>query len=302
MSMIRYLKNKRGSVAVVSALVLTALMGFAALVTDAGILYFNRMELSNMADAAVMAGAQDLPDTSLALQTSRLYAQRNGNSEDQVYFTISGSNRIISANATRKVPTFFAKLFNIYSAEVHANAAAAVQPISVYTGVVPLGVVKQDFVFGTTYTLKVGGGDGMTGNYGALALGGKGGSNYRDNLLHGYDGQIHAGDWLYTETGNMAGPTKDGINYRVAQDPYATYDTVRSDSPRVIVLPVLDSFDVNGRGEVLVVGFATFFLEGATGSGTQCSVQGKFLRKYVPDGETSASGTGYGLYGIRLIE
>ena len=285
----------------VSILALTTLMGFAALVTDVGILYFNRMELSNMADAAVMAGAQDLPDTALALQTGRLYAQQNGKAGDQVYFTISGGNRIISANATRKVPTFFAKVFNIYTADVHAQAAAAVQPISSYTGIVPLGVVKQDFVYGTTYTLKVGGGDGFTGNYGALALGGKGGSNYRDNLLYGYNGQIHTGDWLYTETGNMAGPTKDGINYRVAQDAYATYETVRSDSPRIVVLPVLDSFDVNGRGEVLVVGFAAFFLEGATGSGTGCSVQGKFMRRYIPAGETSTAGTGYGLYGVRLI-
>jgi len=300
--MIRYLKNKRGSIALVSALAVTALMGFAALVTDAGILFFNRMELSNMADAAVMAGAQDLPDTSQALQTGRLYAQRNGNATDQIYFTISGNNRIISADATRKVPTAFAKLFNIYSADVHAHAAAAIQPIAAYTGVVPLGVVKQDFVYGTTYTLKVGGGDGTTGNYGALALGGKGGRNYRDNLLYGYDSRINAGDWLYTETGNMAGPTKDGVNYRVEQDPYATYDTVQSNSVRIIVLPVLDSFDVNGRGEVLVVGFASFFLEGATGSGTQCTVQGKFMRTYVPEGETSDSGTGYGLYGVRLIQ
>lgn len=53
-------KHREGSVALIVALTLVALVGFSALIVDVGHLYLARSELQNAADAAALAGAQSL--------------------------------------------------------------------------------------------------------------------------------------------------------------------------------------------------------------------------------------------------
>jgi hypothetical protein len=55
-----YGKNKRGATIIIVALVLFTLLAFIALSIDLGHLYVARNELQNAADAAALAGAQDL--------------------------------------------------------------------------------------------------------------------------------------------------------------------------------------------------------------------------------------------------
>ncbi len=47
----------------------------------------------------------------------------------------------------------------------------------------------------------------------------------------------------------------------INSDPGATFDNFSADSPRVWTIPILDDMDVAGREEVVVVGFAAFFIE-----------------------------------------
>ena len=54
--------GERGGVAVLVALALTALLGFAALVVDVGLLWAVRAEAQTAADAAALAGAARLAD------------------------------------------------------------------------------------------------------------------------------------------------------------------------------------------------------------------------------------------------
>jgi len=56
----RYRKNSRGTTLIIVALVLFALLAFIALSIDLGHLFVARNELQNAADAAALAGAQDL--------------------------------------------------------------------------------------------------------------------------------------------------------------------------------------------------------------------------------------------------
>ncbi|WP_157263425.1 pilus assembly protein TadG-related protein [Azohydromonas aeria] len=63
--------RQQGAVAVMFALALVVLMGFAGLALDGARLYVNRAELQNAADACALAVAQELPssgNTTLALR------------------------------------------------------------------------------------------------------------------------------------------------------------------------------------------------------------------------------------------
>ena len=296
--MLRILREQRGSVVVIVAFAMVCLLGFAALVVDVGQLYMTRAQLAAEADSSALGGAVKLPEgTSQALAAAQWYATSNGQPGDTVSTTIGGGNTSLTVNVSRTVNLLFAQVLGFVTKNVTASATATVTAVGSADGVVPFGVVWDNYVFGQQVKLKVGGGDGDTGNYGALALGGKGGKNYTENIQDGYEGTLSVGQWVTTETGNMAGPTDTGVDYRVKRDPDATYDTVRPDSPRVIVVPVLESFNVNGRGEVHIVGFATFFLEGSV----KGEVTGRFVRTY--SNKTSpGNGTNYGFFNIRLTQ
>lgn len=304
--MLKILRQQRGSIAVLTALAFTAMVGCAALAVDAGYLYLTRARLATIADAAALAGVQELPvNTDAAVAAAAEYAQLNGRETDTVIPAVSDSDTTLTVNARRTVDLFFARIFGLNSAEVSAAATARVIPLSGAEHVVPFGVVKQNFVYGTTYNLKLGSGTGYNGNFGALALGDQtGASNYEDNIKYGYAGKLQISDWqpliVDTETGNMSGPTSRGVNYRLELRPTENFDTATKDSPRIIVVPVIDSLEGNGRHEVQVVGFAAFFLEGVAGSGSENYVYGKFMHAVV-SGDTSSSVGEYGVYGARLI-
>lgn len=300
--MLKFMLDEKGSVAVLATLAITVLLGFAALAIDIGSIYLNKVQLSNMADSAALAGVQDLPaGPELAQNNAELFAIKNGKANDSLNVTINENKTLLTVNARRKVNLFFAKIYKVFSADVSAQSAATIRTISGVNGAVPLGVVKQEFNFGQTYTLKEGGGDGYDGNYGALALGLKGGSSYLNNLKYGYEGKLSVGQWIPTEPGNMSQNTIEGIMYRINKDPGATFNTVQKNSPRIVILPVLDSLTVNGRSEVLIVGFAAFFLEGVGGAGNNNHVYGKFMKTVVA-GDVSEVTAGYGLYGAVLVK
>ena len=73
------LKDQKGTVIVLFAVTLTALFGFTALAIDIGDLYVGRNELQNAADAAALAGALLLPDTTAAGNRAIEVANNNMN-------------------------------------------------------------------------------------------------------------------------------------------------------------------------------------------------------------------------------
>jgi hypothetical protein len=303
MKMLSFLREQKGSVAVLTALSMAVLLGFAAVVVDLGVLYLNRSQLINTVDAAALAGVQELPGQSeAALASASSYAQQNAKQGDTIATALGNGNTELTVSVSRNVNLFFARIFNRNSQTVSATAVAAIRPISSIGGAVPFGVVRQDFDYGVTYTLKEGGGDGYSGNYGGLGLGGTGANTYRYNIKYGYDGKLHVGQWVSTEPGNMSGPTDTGVSYRINQDPGATFETVAKDSPRIVMIPVLDSLMVEGRSDVQIVGFAAFFLEGTGGSGQDNYVSGKFMQLVAAGDITSSPSADYGLYGATLIK
>jgi len=295
----KVLFNRKGAVMVAFVAAAVSLIGFSALAVDIGLLTLYKYEVTNAADASALAGAQELPaKPDQSIQSALSIAAANGREHavtDTVGTQLSKSDHALTVSVGRTVPLFLAKVWGLETSRVTATATAEVKTYSGGgIGIVPFGIEKQTFVFGQTYRLKLGGGSGYNGNFQALALGVTGASNYRDNIKYGYKGQFKIGDWIPTETGNMSGPTSAGVSYRLDLDPGATFETVKEESGRVIIVPVIDSLLVSGRTDVLIVGFAAFFLEGSGGGGNDSFVYGKFRQMVIP-GDYSNSANYYGL-------
>ncbi|MEA1961386.1 MAG: Tad domain-containing protein [Bacillota bacterium] len=304
-----FLGNQKGTVLVLLVLAMSALAGFTALVTDTGAVYLQRMRLSNALDSAVLAGIQELPDnTQGALEMAAAYAQQNGGNVSEFSFTVDTDNNSISGHANRQIGLFFARALGFNSTIVQAEASARLAPITSTGGVVPFGVLEDDFTFGEETVMKEGIGDGpYRGWFGALRLGGNGAHVYRDNIKYGYPGEVSIGDVIPIEPGNMSGPTRVGIDYRIGQCnhyPRCTIYSYVNGCPRILIVPIVNVQDITSEGHpdsVRVVGFAAFLVQDCVGNGNENYVRGYFIRYVIP-GSTGDSGADYGLYGAQLYE
>lgn len=137
-----------------------------------------------------------------------------------------------------------------------------------------------------------------SGNYGYLALGGTGAEQFSQNLMNGYNGVLSVGEQIQTEPGDMSGPVSQSISYRMQQGQGWTFATATDGCPRVMLLPVVNTLNVNGRSNVTIVGFAAFYLDGLQGSGGHQQIVGRFLQMVIPG--TIGQGTNFGLYGAHL--
>ncbi|MCX8132051.1 MAG: Tad domain-containing protein [Clostridia bacterium] len=298
-------KSRKGTSVVFFAVILTLISGFAALTIDIGSLVWQKNRLASAIDSAALAGAQELiTNSGYANSVINTYIQKNIGTLKETNITVDNSNRTIQIKGAKSIETYFARVLGIKTMEIKSSAKAKVENISSLKGARPLAVIQQTFIYGNIYTLKEGAGDGTSGNYAAIALGGTGGSIYRDNLLNGFNSTISVGNQIQTETGNISGTTETCINQLVngcIHTPRCTYQYYNKNCSRIIFLPIVNTLDVSGRKYVKVLGFGTFFLEGVTNQGGQADVTGRFIT-YSMQGETSSAVNDYGTYGIRLVE
>jgi Flp pilus assembly protein TadG len=301
--------NEKGSVIIIVACGMVLMLGIAALVIDAGVLYYNKVALSNAADAAALAGVQELPtDQTKAVETAQAYAANNGVETSQIEAEVLPNGRSIKVAASRVVQLGFAKVLGFSSTKVTANAKASVGSTRGLWGAAPFGVVEDSFVFGELYTMKYSPSNSDEtgpGNFGALALGSRGADNYLNNIMYGYQGRLEVGDEiptiLETEPGNMAGPTRTGVDFRIQEcshEPKCTYDHFVKGCTRVFLVPIIDSLDVAGRNGVILTGFAAFLVDAVGGVGNVCEVTGRFI-KWAADGDLGNIND-YGVVSYRL--
>jgi len=113
-----------------------------------------------------------------------------------------------------------------------------------------------------------------------------GGDDYRDNISTCSGIPIGIGDVLESENGNMIGPTKQGVNDLIAQDPSAQWDPITNSvinscaqsstpcapsSPRVVAVPVYntavyDSTRRQGLPTFTVINILGFFIDRMQGN------------------------------------
>ncbi len=299
----RLFKSEQGFAIVLVSIGMVAFMGFAALVTDVGMLMLKKQQLVNSIDAAVLAGAQELPGNSVqAAGVARDYAMKNNIDPGELTINVSANGKSITISGDRTVEMIFAKCLGINAKTVSASATADVEGITSFTGIVPVTISDREMSgvsFGQEITLKYTNHELGPGNFGALALGGNGANTYRDNLSNGYNGKLRVGDQVDTEPGNMAGPTQQGVEARLAKcHDRCTFTNYLHGCPRIAVIPI-HQYDPNihGRYTVTIVGFAAFFLDDADSKG---EISGYFIRE-VDEGEASPYQTDFGLRAVRLI-
>lgn len=131
----KLVKNEDGQVLVLFALLMVVLMGFAALTIDVGMAYATKAKLQNAADAAALAGAQDLPNAGTAKNIAVDFAGKNGlkatqngvkKDGDTVTATTpyNGDSTKIEVVCTRTVQYTFARFLGFTQSDVTARAVA----------------------------------------------------------------------------------------------------------------------------------------------------------------------------------
>lgn len=296
----RKLDNK-GNIAILLCLVFTVLLGFTAYVVDIGLIYVEKVKLSNAIDSAVLAASLELPtDDTKARNVAIEYLQKNNVDPNKVTITISADKKSIQMVGIKNVNHFFAPIIGINSSTINASTKAIIAPIkSVTGGIRPFAVEKFDFSYGDVVTLKEGAGDGYHGNYGTVALGGTGANLFKSNALYGFSGTITVGDMIDTETGNMAGAANEIKNYINSE--YSSFNNFERNSVRLWKMPLVDSLIVDGRKNVLVVGFGEFYVEYIIKDSGKTEIQGRFVR-YVTNGEIDVTQSDTGSYGAKLVK
>jgi len=290
----RMRRRNSGQTLVIITLVLPVLLAAAALGTDIGAFYINWLQLQKAADAAVLAGANFLPDDPAEANTTAThFAESNGIKASEIVSTTFGANDLsITMKVQRTVPYYFARVLGLQSAPVVASATGAPQyppttlnantPGAVPPGgddngangttcgsigscdLIPIGL-DSNTVYSDGENITLQQGEIGPGNWDLLALGGVGGNNLRTNIANGYNSMVSVGDWVTTEPGKKVGPVDQGFQDRLTQaasvDPGGTYLSHSLTDPRVLVLPVVDWENQHGRSSVEVTAFATVWLD-----------------------------------------
>jgi hypothetical protein len=296
----RRLDNK-GNVAILLCLLITVLFGFTAYVIDIGIIYRERIKLTNALDAAALAAMMELPNNDTNARAVAIdYLKKNNVDPNQTTIYIGTDHKSIQIQGTKNVKHFFAQVIGINSSNIKVATKAVIGPAkSVFSGIRPFAVQKFNYTYGDLVTLKQGAGNGYDGNYGAVALGGSGASVFRANALYGYNGTISVGDYIDTEPGNMAGACNDIKNYINSES--SNFSNFSRDSIRLWTIPLVDSLAVNGRKSVLVVGFAEFYVEDVTKNAGKIELKGRFIR-FVSNSPIDMSLNDTGVYGEKLAK
>jgi Flp pilus assembly protein TadG len=282
-------------VAVLTAVLLPVIVGVMALALDGGILYLQRQTAQSVADAAALAGAQQLPaDPAAALDDAVTYAGRNGGGLAPTDVAIEKGadvNDTIEVHVRRKAQGFFSSIVRIFSVDVSADAAARgfkagsakyVAPIVVNIhhpllcpGIavpvpipVPAGSCNPRYDVPTTLTL---GKAGAPGAFDMLNLiqdqqnGTVGTSTLGDWLENGFNGYLALGHY-YSDPGAKfnSSAIRDALRARIAENP-------------VLLFPVYDVLDGSGsNAQYRVVAWVAFKITDFDMSGNSGWLKGEF--------------------------
>jgi hypothetical protein len=280
---------------------MAVLLGIAAMSIDAGFWYLDHTRVQAAADRAALAAAADLPSQASpnfgadATLTSIDQANLVTGSVSFVASTSTGGSQYdtVKANATKPSSVIFAQFLGITSVSTSASATAAVLS---YQGhgidTAPFAVDAATLTFNTTLPIKVDPGNQVSaGNFGALDLTqspgctkSNGAANYRDML--GRNSQscgLVVGGTVDTETGNVTGPTSQGLTDRGTITPFDPNTLLVSDGhggqtvndwnhPNLMLIPIIQQWS-NGHATVTIVGFQYFIVTSFTNN----SISGEFV-------------------------
>ncbi|MBN2104601.1 pilus assembly protein [bacterium] len=324
----KFIKETKGNVIVFTAIAMTCMIGFAALSIDVSTLLTARNELQCATDAAALSGATGLlesyPESRIrAIAT----AGRNQCMNQCVDLTASDvtfpqTNQIM-VQAQLPVTLNFSPVLGINSANISAIAVAELGTIVGTKGLKPWAVPDMNYEPGDIVCIKAGvlGAPGTEPSFFYpidfppmnRGIPESGACVYRENIIHTSSSYVSVGDILQVEPGNMVGPTQQGVNSLIGQDPDAYWDpgfgatggVVNSSSgqdgsslsPRVVIIPMYDPTlpPDSGRNNITVTRLGAFFVTGFQGK----SLYGTFMTIWHHG--TFGGGSSM-LKGVRLVQ
>jgi hypothetical protein len=151
------LKRNNGQSLIMVALLMVAILGFAAIVIDVGMMSLTKADLQNAADAAALAGAMELPDSSVQADTAaKSYAAGNGKTGDTTVVKVAADKKSVSVGINRTEPTFFGKLLGVEENVLSADATASVGVAGSVPWIVPFVIPKPAaFDFDHVYVMRM---------------------------------------------------------------------------------------------------------------------------------------------------
>lgn len=351
-------RGERGQTLWVAALILPALLAATGLAMDVGGYASERRTLQNAADAIALAAAQALPDEEGARDIAEAWALKNNIDPGSMTVTVSGGT--VSPAVTVRIDEThefaFMPIVSIDERDVSARAVAGKFTAGASTGVVPWSITQATAdaaMSGQVVTVKFDASSEIPapGNFGSIRIDGSGATDYENAAKYGSTKGICAtgtdrcdaatcpgsypstcaenspecdGDGCPPKTGNMPGPSRDAIDFRInnttsACDTFAETFTPVPETPaatqqkyslnagcnpwaagacppppstaacsrRVFLIPIIDEFLNGSSSMVTILGFALVYLEGYdTGkcTGSNCEVKVRFVRADVTTG------------------
>jgi Flp pilus assembly protein TadG len=261
---------EQGGVAVLLAILVLPLLGFAAISVDVGALYAERRQLQNGADAAALAIAQDCAggDCGAAATTAVTFAGANANdgfadaaatfAQDQV--TVRASTR--RPDGSTALAHWFAPVFGVDATTVTAQGSAA-------WGVPTGGTAGLPIIFSWCAFTDATGGEPSTENEVVI--------RYDNMSVTGCTGpsgkEIPGGfGWLETDAGVCR--ATHAVGQQVVSDPGNSVPSICSPAyvaellSQPVLLPVFEESGEQGTsGWYRVYGYAAFQITGYRFSG-----------------------------------
>jgi Flp pilus assembly protein TadG len=307
-------RGESGQALIMFVLGLAVFLGMVALTIDVGLILHERRQLQNTADAAALAGVIELPQsTVLAQSKAQEWAANNGidlAEGDEIQITIADDDTSVTVEVTRETSFVFGRVLGLTTVDVSASAVAQVGAPASLAGIMPFAVLEDaiDYSVSPT-TIKYDANDPTTGNFAPLKIDGPGSSTYEDTIINGSTNSACglsqptcADPTEVTQTGNLVGGTRDGIEYRfnntsqecdefnevLIPDGNGSYRvdgacnpwTEGSNSLRLVLIPVVESF-CNGSCTVTILYFTGFFLDDLANNqctGNSCEIEGTFVK------------------------
>jgi Flp pilus assembly protein TadG len=313
MKRIELRSGESGQGLVVVVISMLVILGMMALVLDSGWLVVQRRHVQNAADAAALAGAQQLGkgSTDSAVLSSvqnfatvhnkanTITAQYYPGGEEVGQGSIPVGATGVTVTATIQAETFFAGLFGIDDLTTTARSGARYGGVAeMTTGVYPIAVEWENFQYGQSYNIWAGGGPGNFGWLGwdgctntpclCTSLTPPGNSENYVNPYDSDDDVLSIGDWVQGSTGK-----KNASCVRSKLDNF-----INNATPITIV--VWDQ--AQGSGSNLnyhIAGFAVFIVESYNLPSNR--ITGHFIQWVVPVSNIQ-DGANYGVYGVSIIK
>jgi Flp pilus assembly protein TadG len=316
----RTLPHESGQALVISIVFLTVLLGMAAFTIDVGVWYRAHRAAQATADAAALAAAQELPESTTNARTRALeYSSKNGGgltAGNVTFSTKFSSNDTVAVKVERPTPTFFAKLFGLNTVTARGRASARAMSLSAARYVAPIvvhykhpllnctraanPVCNPTFGASTTLTLSdlhsPGGGSGA-GAFGLINLNkddasGTASANVlADWLRYGYDQDMPLGRYFSAPSANFNNSQfLSSLDFVIGKE---------------VLFPVYRLLTGPGSNAFYdIIGWVGFYVRSYTATGSSGTLTGEFSR-YLAEGIGAESGGGppdLGVHHVELVE